>query len=41
MCSNKGDNSEFIFARIMLLFGLGIYSEILSFKFKRVQRPYI
>ena len=27
MCANKGDNSKFIFARIMPLFELGIFYE--------------
>ena len=27
ICSNKGDNSKFIFARVMSLFGHKIFSE--------------
>ena len=29
ICTNEGDNSKFIFATILPLFGLGIFSEIL------------
>ena len=32
--ANKGDDSEFTFARIMPLFGLRMFSEILIFFFK-------
>ena len=40
ICTNKGNNSKLSFTRIMPLFGLAIFSEIL-FKFERDQRPYI
>ena len=41
MCTNNGDNSKSVFARIVALFGLRICSEILIFKFKRDWWPYI
>ena len=41
MCTNKGDNSKLIIARIVPLFGLRMFSEILISKFKRDKRPYI
>ena len=34
-CSNKGDNSKFIFARIVPLLGLSIFNEILISFFNR------
>ena len=41
ICTNKGDNSILVFARIMPLSGRRNFNDILISKFKREQRPHI